>query len=731
MIKNKLILTAALLCAAFFMSGCASKSPGYTPAGWSPLNDQIEMVLKTAGDNRGELEEFLNSCKGHPEKLQAAMFLTANLPPCDRATLSAGLLKENLDLAFAARETMPWGHDVSWTDFLHYILPHRVSQEKAVNWRGPLFKEIMPLVADCESMEKAVLEINRWCFEKTGFKSTQRWDQNPLMTVNRGVARCEEAVILLVSALRSAGIPARQAMVPAWQHSNDNHTWTEVLTESGWHYLESANPDFGLDHAWFTGSARKAPLVLSYAYGQLSHSRFPIYKRTFGCTVLNTTAQYAPTSPLEIILADREGKPLQGRVFISVFNYGTFSPVAALETNEEGKARMMLGPGSMFLSSAQGNASVFHVSTWIPGEIKKRRPARLKLVKGNMPNGEVLMRFSYNDKVALEAPAKNSEGARKKELDGLKTQRNSRFDAVSLAAERFNPDHAESIAKSGLNMPEVLRAASDCPEDYRDSFYRMLKIMEPADLTAAKAQDLMDNLLLSIRARQKAADKGIEYDDDIFFNFVLNPRIMYEQYEPWRKKLSKRIAPFNRTPKGINTLCATLRRVGRGNLGSALTPLGVLKSNSASSKGEKCIFATAALRSLGIPARYLPEQDWVEYYDGTGWLPLFPDKPEEIGNIDATPESRSYYGEWSEIYFKEPEGQDNLNPARYFKHFTLSKLRKGAYFELVEKTIQGGFNSKKKTWKLKVPDGKYWFIYGRRNKKGEPQVSITKVYFHK
>ncbi|GKT28937.1 transglutaminase domain-containing protein, partial [Aduncisulcus paluster] len=163
--------------------------------------------------------------------------MIANLPPSDRAGLSAKELTENIDYAFLARESTKWGKNVSWSDFLHYVLPHRVSQEKATSWRKLFFNELIPLVAECESMEEAVLAVNRWCFSKTGFKSTQRWDQNPLMTINRGWGRCEEAVILTVCALRSVGIPERQAMVPAWQHSNDNHTWTEVQVDGKWHYI--------------------------------------------------------------------------------------------------------------------------------------------------------------------------------------------------------------------------------------------------------------------------------------------------------------------------------------------------------------------------------------------------------------------------------------------------------------------------------------------------------------
>ncbi|GKT33740.1 transglutaminase domain-containing protein, partial [Aduncisulcus paluster] len=123
-------------------------------------------------------------------------------------------------------------------------------------------------------------------------------------------------------------------MVPAWQHSNDNHTWTEVQVDGKWHYIESANPDYGLDHAWFSGSVRKAPLVISYAYGNATSADSPIMGRSFGCTLINTTARYAPASKTEVLVVDPKGTPLPGtRVFFSVLNYASFRPVAAKTTD--------------------------------------------------------------------------------------------------------------------------------------------------------------------------------------------------------------------------------------------------------------------------------------------------------------------------------------------------------------------------------------------------------------
>lgn len=52
--------------------------------------------------------------------------------------MSAQDLAENLDYAFLAREAMPWGKTVPWDTFLHYVLPHRTSQEPFQSHRAML-----------------------------------------------------------------------------------------------------------------------------------------------------------------------------------------------------------------------------------------------------------------------------------------------------------------------------------------------------------------------------------------------------------------------------------------------------------------------------------------------------------------------------------------------------------------------------------------------------------------
>nr|WP_161625353.1 transglutaminase domain-containing protein [Maridesulfovibrio hydrothermalis] len=728
--KKYIIILLPLLIFITALSGCSTRQ---LPADISPYAIPIEQILATSGKNKEQISKFLGNFEHNPEKRQCAQFITANLPPSDRTGLSAELLTENLEYAFLARESTLWGRNVSWSDFQHYVLPHRVSQEQAVKWRKLFYNELLPIVSQCKSLEEAIRAVNVWCFSKTGFKSTQRWDQNPLMTISRGWGRCEEAVIFTVCALRSVGIPARQAMVPAWQHSNDNHTWTEVLVNGKWHYLESANPDYGLDHAWFTGSTRKAPLVISYAYGHIAHSRFPVQSRPFGCTLINTTELYAPASSARILVTDKDNNPLPDiKVFISVFNYASFRPVAAKITDKDGKTDVLLGPGSMLISAAHGNSSAYVASTWIPGEQTKRNNILLKLTPNNIPEGNILFRFDYKDESARKAPPKNSEGARKAEFNSIKNKRLKIFEGINKGAEYFDKTLAPAITKAGLNGPQIMEALEKCPDEYKPYLIKNINKMQIADLITIKADDLISNAIYAVRAREDARKAGLEYDEDIFTKYVLNQRIMYEQLSPWRKtlydhfKLSEKLK-YSEAFKNIHNFIMDIQQVARGPLGSSINPLDVFSSKTSTTADEIGVFATAAMRASGIPARYLDEQEWIEFYDGTKWQPFFPALPDMNGNRNATAASKAFYAPWKKINFRLPGFAAEKKAPQYFKDFTISKLTEQAYFSIIEKTVKGQFNKSNNTWEIYVPDEDLYLIGAKRNSKSEPYISVIRI----
>jgi hypothetical protein len=309
-----------------------------------------------------ELEAFLAGTDA--DLWEEACFLVANLPYRDLGTITSELLAENLAWAAFARDSLPWGTSVPHEVFRHYVLPHRATQEGLTNWRRQLFEQLYPAVRSCRSMPAAALAVNRWIAERVGFEPTEARDQSPLTTLARGVGRCEELTILYVCAARSVCLPARSCWTPWWAVSDNNHAWVEVWIDGSWHYLGAAEPADSLDQAWFTGPAERAAAVYSSCLGSPAPHGETIYRETDRYCVLNSLATYTELCSLAVELVAQDGRPLAGTpVYASVFNWGQFLPVAEVETDSNGNASLILGPGDYLVSAGDDEAGAWQIAT--------------------------------------------------------------------------------------------------------------------------------------------------------------------------------------------------------------------------------------------------------------------------------------------------------------------------------------------------------------------------------
>ena len=161
----------------------------------------------------------------------AAEWILAWLPVSDLATLDLALLREHVFGAVQSHGEAPWREGLPREIWLHYVVPHRASQEPLQPWRRFLHDQLWPIVKDLDSMEQAALAVNRWCREQVTFISTSGRDMGPLTTLKRGLGRCEEEMILTLCALRSVGIPARNCGTPYWPYADNNHAWVEIWAD--------------------------------------------------------------------------------------------------------------------------------------------------------------------------------------------------------------------------------------------------------------------------------------------------------------------------------------------------------------------------------------------------------------------------------------------------------------------------------------------------------------------
>jgi len=247
------------------------------------------------------------------------------------------IIDENARLALWTRDSMPWGPSIPDSVFLRYVLPARVSQEPLVRWRPRFRDAVLPVVRGVETMEEAILLVSAWADSVIDYQPTQFRDQSPLVTWSSGIGRCEEMTVFFMDALRSVGIPCRQAYTPWWTTVDSNHAWPEVWTPGGWRYTDISAEQETLSSTWFTERARDVALVVAIAPDSVPGAM----SLRGDVSVLNVTSSYAETG---LLLCE---EPPQEEVTVSVVNWGSYRPVTSLDS---ARTQVELGGGVYLLS---------------------------------------------------------------------------------------------------------------------------------------------------------------------------------------------------------------------------------------------------------------------------------------------------------------------------------------------------------------------------------------------
>lgn len=223
---------------------------------WS---QSVENRLALAKENRQELVKALTSIPKDQQKGMA--FLVENMPDSDLLNLKASFLLANHDLAYKAKQQVPWGKDIPDELFFNNVLPYANLDEKRDPWRKEFFDRCMPMIKDCKTPTEATQKLNSELFKTLKLRyAPQRRAPNlsPAESIAQGNASCTGLSIVLSDACRSVCIPTRIVGTPNWYDKRGNHTWLEIH-DAGWHFTGACEADpNGLDRGWFVGDAAKA-----------------------------------------------------------------------------------------------------------------------------------------------------------------------------------------------------------------------------------------------------------------------------------------------------------------------------------------------------------------------------------------------------------------------------------------------------------------------------------------
>lgn len=240
------LLLGACLCA------CGRYGCG-VPAGYEPLLDAALAGCPRADSLRHLLRQTPR------EQREGMAFLIAHMPRGDRDTMRLDLLRENVEYAYRARRDYPWTRALPDSVFLNEVLPYAAVDEVRDSWRADFYPRFARRVALCCDIRAAIDSVNRNIAADVGVEyntAREKTNQSPAESMRQHMASCTGLSVLLVDALRAAGIPARFAGTPAWHDDRGNHSWVEVWIGGRWYFTEYYPS--GLDHAWFLSDAGRA-----------------------------------------------------------------------------------------------------------------------------------------------------------------------------------------------------------------------------------------------------------------------------------------------------------------------------------------------------------------------------------------------------------------------------------------------------------------------------------------
>ncbi len=647
------------------------------------------------------------------EEKQALEFIYAYAPLSDLADYQPEFFLRNVRYSLKARAKMPWGKSIPEEEFLHFVLPLRVNNENLDNFREVMYAEIINRVKGM-SMKQAALEINHWCHEKVSYRGTDSRTSAPLSTVKKTFGRCGEESTFTVTALRTAGIPARQVYTPRWAHSDDNHAWVEVWIDGQWHYLGACEPDVDLDMGWFSEPAKRVMLVHTRAYGKYFGSE-EVLTPEDRFSELNLTSHYATTKKITISVKNEDGSPADTKVEFQLYNYAEYYPIATSFTNQQGFSSLTTGMGDLVIWAAK-NGKFAYQRFSIPEKdtlklvLTQITPVDAAEIWDLVPPhaAKVESKVTPEQKKANDIRLTKEDSIRNAYMKTFKdsvwvkkfaTKTNLPFDTIyrfiKLSYGNWDQISAYLEKNAATNRSTVLELAIQLADkDYSD----------------APESILTDHL---VQTAQLGLQKQVP-NKELFTKYVLAPRIALENLSSWRSFLATSFGPeiANSARNDISALTSWIREnirintVANKHSRAPLTPIGVYNLGVADPLSRD-IFFVAACRTFGIPARLNPETQIPEYNKNGHWL---------RAGFEAEATTQPEKG------LLKLTDKGNAVAPQYYLHYTIGFLKDG-FYRTLEFPEGASLTNETKPTELEV--GHYALVTGNRQQDGSVLSKMT------
>lgn len=605
------------------------------------------------------------------EENEAMRFMYAYMPLGDLTDYTEAFHLSNVKAALRARAEMPWGKDIPEREFRHFVLPYRVNNENLDSARMVFYRELKPRIEHL-SLENAVLEINHWCHEKVAYTPSDMRTSAPLASVRTAYGRCGEESTFAVSAFRAMGIPARQVYTPRWAHTDDNHAWVEVWVDGKWHFLGACEPEPVLDLAWFNAPASRGMLMHTKVFGHY-HGPEEVMETTDNYTEINVIDNYADTATTTVTVTDSNGKPVKGAlVEFKLYNYAEFYTVARKTTDANGQASLTAGLGDMLvwastddgrfgfkqcsfgkdkeidIALATGQSGTMNLDITVPTE------------KAHIPDVSPEQRAENDRRFALE------DSIRHAYIATFPTE----TEATEFAKEQGYEanDIVPLITASRGNYETIMSFLQQAASGEHDLAVRLLRVISEKDLRDVEPRTLTEHFLLH-------PDMPAGCPQDIYDKYLLNPRVANEMILPYRELISQTLSQELPVSTTADSLVYELAEWCRTNIRLLsdwnpqripMSPAGVCRSRVADEYSLQ-IFFVAACRSFNIPARIDEVTGKMQYFQQGH--PIDIDLTTQQTNTPNRQETGTLIARYTPTTW--------LDDAKYYNHFTLSRLEKG------------------------------------------------------
>lgn len=598
---------------------------------------------------------------------EALEFLYAYMPLADIADYSGEFHLMNVRASQKAADEMPWGKVIPEDLFRHFVLPVRVNNEHLDSARVVFYEELKNRVKSL-SLYDAILEVNHWCHEKAIYTPSDARTSSPLATVRTAYGRCGEESTLLVAALRSVGIPARQVYTPRWAHTDDNHAWVEAWADGKWYFLGACEPEPVLNLGWFNAPASRGMLMHTKVFGRYEGVE-EVMSVTPNYTEINVIGNYAPTAKTTVTVTDGQGKPVPDAcVEFKLYNYAEFYTVARKRTDAEGKASLTAGKGDMLVwASKDGQFGYAKLSFGKDHELAVKmdktagdgHTADFELVPP--PENAELPEVTPEQRAENDLRMAHEDSIRNAYVATFMTDETARYFARQY---QLDEDAVARILVASRGNHRVIAdfMARLRSEKSKRGGLDLLQRISAKDLRDVTLEVLMDHM-------QSRMCKNADH----FRRYVRNPRVSNEILTPYKgffkKAVSKEDAEaYKAEPMKLVAWVAQNIRVDNDcNLGGApISPEGVWKARVADAHSRDIFFVSMA-RSMAIPARI----------NGvTGKVQLIGDDGAMDVDLNHHPEEPVFMAEGIASKGKLVASYKpirSLDNPKYYSHFTLSK----------------------------------------------------------